>query len=74
MLRTYRTFNSTVRFSKFKFYNKLLSGVILFKITPGITWIQLLSLIYMCEREREREGLGEVRRAINGLIPIVKDS
>ena len=55
MLTTYRTFNSTVRFSKFKFYNKLLNGVILFKITPGITWIQLLSLIYIWERERERE-------------------
>ena len=44
----------------------------------GITWIQLLSLIYIYvrerEREREREGLGEVRLAINGLIPIVKDS
>ena len=27
MLRTYRTCNSTVRFSKYKFYNKLLGDI-----------------------------------------------
>ena len=32
MLRTYRTCNSTVEFSKYKFYNKLLSGVTLLPI------------------------------------------
>ena len=34
MLRTYRTCNSTVRFSKYEFYNKLLCGVILLRVTP----------------------------------------
>ena len=38
MLRTYRTCNSTVRFLKSEFYNKLLGGVILFRVTPGVTW------------------------------------
>ena len=33
ILRTYRTYNSTVRFSKYKFYNKLLSGVTLYSVT-----------------------------------------
>ena len=38
MLRTYKTCNSTVGVSKYEFYNKLLDGVMLFKITPVITW------------------------------------
>ena len=37
MLRTSRTYNSTVGFSKYEFYNKLLGGVILLKITPNVT-------------------------------------
>ena len=37
MLRTYRTYNSTVRFLKFEFYKKLLGGVTLLKVTPGVT-------------------------------------
>ena len=37
ILRTYRTCNSTVRFSKYEFYKKLLGGV---------TWIQ--PYIYVC--------------------------
>ena len=45
MLRTYRTCNSKVRFSKYEFYNKLLGGVKLFKVTSGVTWTQS---IYMC--------------------------
>ena len=47
MLKTYRTSNSTVDFSKYEFYNKLLSGVILLRVTPGVTWTQ--------SRERKRE-------------------
>ena len=35
MLRTYKTCNSTVGFSKYEFYNKLLGGVILFSVTSG---------------------------------------
>ena len=37
MLRTYRTCNSTVKFSKYEFYNKLLDGVTLLKVTPYVT-------------------------------------
>ena len=33
MLRTCRTYNSTLRFSKYEFYNKLLGGVTLLKVT-----------------------------------------
>ena len=40
MLRTYRTCNSMVRFSKYEFYNKLLGGVTLFRITLDISWTQ----------------------------------
>ena len=40
MLRIYRTCNSTIRFSKYEFYNKKLGGVILFRVTPGVTWTQ----------------------------------
>ena len=35
MLRTYRTYNSTVRFSKYEFYNKLLGGITLLRVTPS---------------------------------------
>ena len=37
MLRTYRTCNSMVGFSKYKFYNKLLGDVTLLKVTQGVT-------------------------------------
>ena len=38
MLRTYRICNSTLRFSKYEFYNKLLGGVTLLRVTPNVTW------------------------------------
>ena len=37
MLRLYRTCNLTVGFSKYKFSNKLLGSVILFRIMSGVT-------------------------------------
>ena len=37
MLRTYRIYNPTVRFSKYEFNNKSLGGVTLFRVTPSIT-------------------------------------
>ena len=40
MLRTYRTCNSTVGFSKYELNNKLLGSVILFKVILNITWTQ----------------------------------
>ena len=46
ILRTYKTCNLTVRFSKYEFYKKLLSGVTLLEVIPGVTWIQLY--IYVC--------------------------
>ena len=47
MLRTYRKCNSMVGFSKYKFYNKLLDGVILFRVTLGATWTQPYIYIYI---------------------------
>ena len=38
MLKTYKTCNLTVGFSKYKFYNKLLGGVTLLRVTSGLTW------------------------------------
>ena len=40
MLRTYRIYNSMVRFLKYEFYNKLLGGVTLLRVTPCVTWTQ----------------------------------
>ena len=37
MLRIYRTCNPTVGFWKYKFNNKLLGGVTLFRVTLGVT-------------------------------------
>ena len=38
MLRSYKTCNSTVRFPKYEFYNKLfdLDGVIFFRVAPSV--------------------------------------
>ena len=40
MLRTYRIYNSMVRFLKYEFYNKLLGDVTLLRVTPCVTWTQ----------------------------------
>ena len=40
MLKTYRTSNSTVDFSKYEFNNKLLGSVTFFRVTSGVTRIQ----------------------------------
>ena len=37
MLKTYRTCNTTMRFSKYEFNNKLLSGVTLLIVTLDVT-------------------------------------
>ena len=40
MLKTYRTYNPTVRFPKYEFNNKLLGGVTLLRITDFLNhWI-----------------------------------
>ena len=46
MLRTNRKCDPTVEFSKYEFKNKLLVGVIFFKVTPGVIWTQSIH-IYM---------------------------
>ena len=40
MLRLYRTCNPMIRFSKYEFNNKLLSGVTVFRVMPGATGTQ----------------------------------
>ena len=40
ILRTYKTYNLTVGFLKYEFNNKLLGGVILLRVTLGVTWTQ----------------------------------
>ena len=47
MLRTYRTCNSTVGFSKYELNNKLLGGVTLFKVILNVTWTQPNPYIYI---------------------------
>ena len=47
ILRIYRTYNSTVEFSKYEFYNKLLGDVILLRVIPDVTWIQSLLLLLL---------------------------
>ena len=39
ILKTYRTCNSTVRFSKYEYYNKLLGSVTLFRVTLDVIYI-----------------------------------
>ena len=40
ILRIYKTYNSMVGFSKYKFNNKLLSVLTLIKVISGVTGIQ----------------------------------
>ena len=40
MLRTYRTCNSTVGFSKYEFNYKLLGGVTFYSVTSSVTQTQ----------------------------------
>ena len=37
-----RTYNSTVRFLNYEFYNKLLDGATLLRVTPEVTWTKLI--------------------------------
>ena len=41
MLRTYKTGNPTVEFSKYEFNNKLLVGVTFFRVISGVTCTKL---------------------------------
>ena len=50
MLRTYITYNSTVKILKYEFNNKLLGCVTLFRVIPGVKWTQsnIYINIYVC--------------------------
>ena len=37
ILKTYRIYNSIVRFLKYKFYNKLLDGITLLRLIASVT-------------------------------------
>ena len=47
MLRTYRTCNSTMGFSKYEFYNKLLGGISLLRVTPSVIWTQPIYILFL---------------------------
>ena len=40
MLRTYRKCDPTIGFSKYEFNNKLLVGVIFFRVSSSVTWTE----------------------------------
>ena len=46
MLKTYRSWNLMMGFSKYEFNNKLLSNVTLLRVILGVTWTQPI-YIYM---------------------------
>ena len=42
ILKAHRTCNSMMGFSKYEFYNKLFGGVTLLRVTPDVTWTQII--------------------------------
>ena len=46
-VKTYKTCNWTVGFSKYEFYNKLLGSITLLRVIPGVTWTQPYIYIYI---------------------------
>ena len=42
ILRIYTICNSMSGFSKYELNNNLLSGITLLRVTPGVTWTQLI--------------------------------
>ena len=57
MLKTCRTYNSTVKFSKYEFNNKLFDDVILLRVCSIRCNLNSTPYIYIyIEREREREN------------------
>ena len=47
MLRTYKPSNPMMRFLKYKFNSKLLSGITFLIVISGVTWTQLYIYIYI---------------------------
>ena len=56
LLKIYRTCNSTVEFSKYEVYNKLLGGVTLLRVALSVTWTQPIYIyiyIYIYIKEED---------------------
>ena len=54
-LKTYKTCNPTVKFSKYEFNNKLFSGVILLQVTLGETLTQPIKNNYIKKEKRKAD-------------------
>ena len=54
-LKTYKTCNLMVRFSKYEFNNKLFSGVILLQVTLGVTLTQPIKNNYIKKEKRKAD-------------------
>ena len=46
-LRIYRTYNLTVKILNYEFNNNLFGSVTLFRVIPGVTWIQFNIFTYI---------------------------
>ena len=53
-LKTYKTCNPTVRFSKYEFNNKLFSSVTLLQVTLGVTLTQSIKNNYIKKKEKRK--------------------
>ena len=56
MLKTYRTCNSIIGFSKYEFNSKLLGGVTLLRVISGVTWTQPYLYIYIYIYEKNKKN------------------
>ena len=54
-LKTYKTCNPMVRFSKYEFNNKLFSGVILLQVTLDVTLTQPIKNNYIKKEKRKAD-------------------
>ena len=54
-LKTYKTCNPMVWFSKYEFNNKLFSGVILLQVTLSVTLIQPIKNNYIKKEKRKAD-------------------
>ena len=65
MLRTYRTCNSTMRFSKYEFYNKLLGGISLLRVTLSVIWTQPIYIyIYIYILFKKKKKLYSINKTL----------
>ena len=51
-----RIYNSIVGFSKYEFNNKLLCGIILLRVTLGVTWTQPICVCVLLGGKRKKLG------------------